>query len=423
MSPKSIVLLDKDRESLKFQELVLSRFYAGKLLAFSREEEIDCEGLRSHSPELIILDSSFTESPIFSNLIDLQIPVVLVGTDAEQPVGITGVLPRPLTINSLTMLVKNLSGTFPITPEYLKIPLEYFAMKKQWSSDLYLKLSDKSFVKLKHKGDELTSDEISKLIEKGVKDIYLDHADMTRFLTYLEKSLSGESEFEFVLENLEAFEAIAKAMKWSPEVIIQSQRIVADAVRNLSRHKEIIKVLKERARKGSRYNEHISLLAYILASSSSTMAWLPEGAQLKLVYAALLHDAAIENEFYEAIDEWNKMSVRVAGHSLESLKYKMHPYEASKFAQSLDVISSDVEQIILQHHESPDGRGFPRGIDYARIHPLAAMFIIAEDLVSFLSSGQKLETSIVDFITWGRERYRKGQFKRIFDEMEKRLIS
>ncbi len=99
----------------------------------------------------------------------------------------------------------------------------------------------------------------------------------------------------------------------------------------------------------------------------------------------------------------------------------MHPFEASKIVNSLDTISSDVDQIILQHHEIKDGSGFPRSMDASRIGQLPALFIIVEDLVEFIDNGDNIETSITDFIMWGREYYDAGHFKKLFASFEEKL--
>ena len=99
----------------------------------------------------------------------------------------------------------------------------------------------------------------------------------------------------------------------------------------------------------------------------------------------------------------------------------MHPFEASKLVRTLDAFAPDVDQIILQHHEAKDGRGFPRALDSGRIGHLPALFIIVEDLVEFIDNGDNIETSITDFITWGRAYYDSGHFKKVFTAFEEKL--
>lgn len=146
-----------------------------------------------------------------------------------------------------------------------------------------------------------------------------------------------------------------------------------------------------------------------------------EESREKLVMASLMHDLSLEEDTYTDIKEWNKQAKNLQERSPEIVRYRLHPLHASQTAQTLDVLPPDVDQIILQHHESPDGSGFPRGLTANRIHFLAAVFIIAEDLVHFLDDGDALETSLKDFLTWGQEHYQSGNFRKIFDGIRQKV--
>ena len=70
---------------------------------------------------------------------------------------------------------------------------------------------------------------------------------------------------------------------------------------------------------------------------------------------------------------------------------------------------------VLQHHERPDGRGFPSGIDHTRFTPLSALFVIAEDLVGALEArpSDDLRAIVHDFVESRTDYYRQGAFKKI----------
>jgi hypothetical protein len=123
------------------------------------------------------------------------------------------------------------------------------------------------------------------------------------------------------------------------------------------------------------------------------------------------------------VEEWNKQARNIEERSPEIVRYRLHPLHAAQTAQTIDVLPPDVDQIILQHHEAPDGSGFPRGLTANRIHFLAAVFIIGEDLVHFLDDGEALETSLKDFLTWGEVRYQSGNFKKIFDGIKTKVTA
>ena len=79
----------------------------------------------------------------------------------------------------------------------------------------------------------------------------------------------------------------------------------------------------------------------------------------------------------------------------------------------------DVDSIIAQHHERPDGSGFPRGLTHLRIGPLATVFIVAHDIVTYLFdndiAGANVEKGLdLDkFIEQKSKTYQMGTFKKV----------
>ncbi len=81
-------------------------------------------------------------------------------------------------------------------------------------------------------------------------------------------------------------------------------------------------------------------------------------------------------------------------------------------------IPPDVDLIILQHHERPDGTGFPRRADSGFISPLAAILIIAEDMV--IEAFRKGDAfSITKFYTEKLLEYNSGNFKQVLKILTK----
>ena len=67
--------------------------------------------------------------------------------------------------------------------------------------------------------------------------------------------------------------------------------------------------------------------------------------------------------------------------------------------------------ILSQHHERPDGTGFPRGMAGKLISPLSALFIMAQDLVHTVMEDPR--TNAEDFFKDHASLYQAGQFKKI----------
>ncbi len=77
----------------------------------------------------------------------------------------------------------------------------------------------------------------------------------------------------------------------------------------------------------------------------------------------------------------------------------------------------DTDVLIMQHHELPDGSGFPFGLKAERISPLAALFIISNDFSYYVLTDE--EPSIDDFILKAQSRYDFMNFRKIIKALER----
>jgi response regulator RpfG family c-di-GMP phosphodiesterase len=434
---KYVLLLDPRQEVLNLQETAINCFYGGEVHSFANSEAA-FEMLSKGHPEIIIADSAIVtanNSSFYHHLKSLNISVPLIATTGhktddglmDKHPSVLAVIDKPISTASFTYLVKSLTSQAEIVPTHVPIKTSMLLRHGISPFNLFLKLADKNFVKIFHKDEAFTEADAKRLADKGVFELFIKMEDSAELLHILEKEILGEAnsqdDISLSLENLESFETVAKFMGWSPNVMLAAQKSVTQAVKILSKNPNILSVLKKRlSGPSTEYSRHIGLLTYLVCAVSSTVGWIGESGQVKLALAALIHDMAVDDEFYVNTKEWNKRAADPLDKSPETLKYRMHPFAATKIVNSLDSLSPDVDQIILQHHEVKDGSGFPRGIDGHRIGQLPALFIIVEDLVEFIDNGENIETSIVDFIMWGRTYYDKGHFKKIFQAIEDKLM-
>lgn len=430
--------MDPNPEILNLQETALSCFYSGEIFSFKDSlrglEIVQKKG----PPEMIIMDQSTLEEDdsLFYRHLDVEklvTPLIICSDTSPHdkfmhfyPL-VTALIEKPLSVSSFTYLVKSISTLQIRQPTHVPIKIATLLRLGMGHFNLYLKLSDTNFVKIIHQGEPFFESDANKLLGKGIKELYIKYDDSKDFLKFLEKELNVENVdaaegITFAIDNIEALEQIAKAMQWSPTILVSAQRSVTQAVKILSKNSNIVNVLKRRlANPSSAYTRHVGLLTYMVCAFSSSIGWIGESGQVKLAMAALMHDVAVDETIYENLREWDKKAGDPLDKTPETIRYRMHPFEASKLVRTLDAFAPDVDQIILQHHEVKDGTGFPRAMDSGRIGHLPALFIIVEDLVDFIDDGKNIETSITDFITWGRAYYDSGHFKKVFTAFEEKI--
>jgi response regulator RpfG family c-di-GMP phosphodiesterase len=434
---KYLLLVDPQAEVLNLQETALSCFYGGEVLSLSNPSSAYDVLKEKGSPEMIIVDSQIASengahfvNELLKNKISAPIIATSSGSEDKDFIdkypSIKAVIEKLVSSTSFSHLVKSLTSSPNSEPTHVPIKTSVLTKMGMGHFDLFLKLSETNFVKILHQGEPFLESDAVKLNEKSIFELFIKVEDTTPYLAYLEKELGRDAksseDVSMSVEDLEAFERVAKYMNWTPAVLQAAHRSVNHAVKIFSKDQNVIAVIKKRlSGPASTYSRHVGLQAFLVCAFSSSVGWVGESGQIKLALASLIHDVAVDDKYYDDIKSWNKRAADLTDKSPETIKYRMHPFEASKLVNTLATISPDVEQIILQHHEVKDGTGFPRAMDSRRIGHLPAIFIMVEDLVGFIESGESIETSIIDFITWGKEYYDAGHFKKVFQAFEEKL--
>ncbi len=432
---KYLLLVDREEDILELQEAALKYFYGGEIVTSRSRDEAVKALTRLGNPEIIVANLQILKDGFHTYLHEKGAYLPLIATGGKErnakPEGmnlITSLLAGPVCPEELSHLVKSFTQSPPESPTHIPIKLKVACEVASGKFDIYLKLSGTNFVKFTNKDSEFTQAEADKLSSKGITEVYLKASESRDFLRVWENCLAlklsdrreASVDSIIVTDCLEQVEKISRAFGWSSESVSASRKIIRDAIGALNKDERISALLRKKfAERNSAYSHHIGLLSYLTCIMCSELQ-MDESCE-KLVLASLMHDLSLDDSLYGDIEEWNKQAKNLSDKSPEIVRFRLHPLHAAQTAQTIDVLPPDVEQIILQHHEAPDGSGFPRGLTANRIHYLASVFIIAEDLVHFLDDGEALETSLKDFLTWGENRYQQGNFKKIFDGIKARV--
>lgn len=431
---KYLLLADQEDDILELQEAALRYFYGGPIVTSRSHLEAMRVLAEMGKPEVIISSVSILNEGLHSRLFESGtfLPLIATGNNPHEKTDnlklVTSFISGRVCPEELSLLVKSFTHAPPESTTHVPIKLKVACEIASGRFDIYLKLSGTNFVKITNRGSEFTIFEAEKLASKGINEVYLKASESRDFLKIWEDSLITKLSQKkpegidtvIAIECLEQVEKISRALGWSSGSIKASQKIIREAIASLSSQERISALLKKKFQdRNSGYSHHIGLLCYLSCMMCSELRM--DDAREKLVMASLMHDLSLDENLYPDIEEWNKQAKNLNDRSPEVVRFRLHPLHASQTAQTIEVLPPDVEQIILQHHEAPDGSGFPRGLTANRIHYLAAIFIIAEDLVHFLDDGEALETSLKDFLTWGENRYQQGNFRKIFDGIKSKV--
>ncbi|MBF0312666.1 MAG: hypothetical protein HQK50_06020 [Oligoflexia bacterium] len=186
--------------------------------------------------------------------------------------------------------------------------------------------------------------------------------------------------------------------------------------------------------------DHSLFLANLTCVIAGVMGWNSNLTYYKLTLASFIHDMPLKNPKLAKFRSLQELMSKCDIFSEEELQgYINHPYEAAKMIESFRMIPPDIASIVLEHHERPDGMGFPRKINYNSITPLGKLFIVSHDIVSYIFNKEKnqsalssknkeerpdkLNSNLITFLNQHRMLYQMGDFKHIFDAIWNNLVN
>ena len=436
-----ILVVEDEVEIREFLEMAISAAFPLKvILAHSGNEALRIIREKGN-PEIIISDFRMPDGDglfLYQSLQiqNLNIPFVICSANSTVELQqlfpqALGFVEKPKIISSVIKHIERVVARSRPQIEYVPLRISFLQRLGQLNFDLYMKLSEDKYIKVLNSDETFLQEDAARFSAKKLDYLYLHRDDCLKCIKVFEDNLNSltvaqagdQDGIALSMDSLEMVERIAFNFGWTQEMVSLAQKSVLLSIKVLGQNYNIFRLLQERMKNStSNYSRHVTLQSMLTCLFCQHLGWVSESTQLKMGMASLMHDIAVDEKYYEDIQMWDQMAGNKRDKSPEFMKYRSHPIEAVNVLHHLSSLPPDVDQIILQHHESKDGSGFPRGLTAQRISPLSSLFIITEDLVNSLGNGEQLEQCIQKFFTEGDQIYTVSNFKKIFSELKEKVL-
>ncbi len=314
---------------------------------------------------------------------------------------------------------------------YAQIRIPIFYRFNQTLCDIYLKLRGNHYVKILNSGVFYTRNEVQKYANKKAEYLYIREEDYASFV-------KGVGNFSFLKYN----ESYSKVSETDEDIIRQTHALIHDIVQRVGvtkitidlastttekikkiskDHDKLLKlVIKARSQRNYLY-DHSYMLSCIASAICVEMEWTSIQNVEKLCLAAIFHDLTFKNVQLAKIKILD--SETLATLSREEVKeINDHIVILREEFIKQKGLPPDLDNIIFEHHETPEGTGFPRGANSTTLSPLSCVFIMAHEFVDQIFD-QQMETSDLDAILDElRIRFTKGNFRKVFEALEKVIL-
>jgi response regulator RpfG family c-di-GMP phosphodiesterase len=291
--------------------------------------------------------------------------------------------------------------------------------------DLYFKLHDEKYIKVMREGDVFDVADFDRFGAKKVDFLYVRTQEAKRVLGKIYKNLSqfsqspleaasARDEIEISKASLEVIHEFSQVMGFAPEAQQLTHECVNFAVKTIERNPALAKLYSQLVVDPNSYlSSHSIVLANVACGIASLLGWTSHLIFYKLSLASFLHDISLTSNELAKVQLLKELDLEDPPFSVEDKKrFFQHPEQAARLVSEFGDLPSGVGAIIVEHHERPDGSGFPIGMDFTKISPLSAVFIVAHDLVSFrakISSTADLSYFVKNL----EDAFHKGAFKKI----------
>lgn len=248
--------------------------------------------------------------------------------------------------------------------------------------DVYLKLRDEKFVKVINKDQIFERKLIEKLILKGVKQFFVNRSELSRY---------GETIFSSISSNIRLISHSKDRVKQSQinnkainvvkmnlikcgfseasmEAVDNIVDLQLELIKSTPKLFEFLETYQLFAKSNA---DHTRIVNYISVAILKDLSWDSETTLEKMSLTVLLHDISLPERFFIERDKNlyddndNKIFIR-------------HPEDSSHIAKNFSSIGLGIDKFILEHHELPDGKGFPKKLNYNNVHPMSAVLHLAD---------------------------------------------
>jgi len=216
----------------------------------------------------------------------------------------------------------------------------------------------------------------------------------------------------------ESVAELSQKMGFTPAVqglVKQNVKAVMSSVKNNRNLKKLMSFIS--ANPDKYITGHSVAVSHLAPGLSHGMDWASDQTLEKLMWASLLHDITLTNQRLAMVQTKDELFDKADQFSeKERSQFLEHPNSSANVAMDFAQIPADVGSIIQQHHELPNGKGFPRGVTSQRVPPITALFCIAHDIVHNEYTGS---LDAMEYLKSRESFYGAGTFKRVYREVIK----
>ncbi len=337
-------------------------------------------------------------------------------------------------------LIEEAKAQFSTSPylneePYCRIDINFLSILDGINKNLFIRLGQNKFIKLFHEDDTTNLLDIKKYKSKGIDYLYLNRETADWVIAQIQNQIDiflRASNFRFVLRGAsdspeKRFEQkilriddevhVDKDFKESIDKAVERIRSIVEKEAKVDQY---LKALKEKQDHYALFTQKMNLTSLISCALAKQLDWISKTTMDKLVYASVLCDItlAVRPELLKIqnLQEFEKLKSTLTEE--DQKLFLSHPKDAANLIKRYFATAPpDTDVLAYQHHELPDGSGFPTGLRADKISPLSALFIVASEFSYYFLKDD--EPTLDDFILKCHSRFDFMNFRKVVKALER----
>lgn len=300
--------------------------------------------------------------------------------------------------------------------------------------DLYIQINETKYVRISRKEEPFVKEDFERYASLGVEYLYLKKkdaemvlgrltADLSRFASQSDLVATDWIRAERILASTqEAIVEVSAKLGFDQKVYQAVEASVKLALEVIKPLPTVMNLVKDfHAHQANYAWSHSVILGLVSCGIASRIESLEaKNSQFRLTLAALLHDLALRKPALARLDRsdvFPSEMVKLDPADVEDIK--THSGRMAELAKTIPNVPPETVTIILEHHERPDGRGYPSEKKGSEVGILSAIMIVAHDLVDFIFENSQRSWTLEEFLRLAKNYYEVGNYKKVIEALQR----
>ncbi len=271
---------------------------------------------------------------------------------------------------------------FAADDDFTKIKLENFFSGSFNIFDYFIKVNNGEYLKIFSTGEPFDPERIEKLKKQYTFEyLFFKTANRRTYINFVNEILNKVSKSKhrmaerklFITENLvEKYIEEIHTVGLAPDLVIQGKEICASINKLIASDINLVSSLIELKCHDINSFGHSFLVTFLSVILANKLGWKSKITIESLALGAMLHDLG-KLKLSSTILQQERSTLTQE----ELTQYQKHPEYGLDLLNNIPKISEPVRQIVYQHHELANGKGFPNKLNGFRIYPMAKIVTLS----------------------------------------------